>query len=111
MQIRNNNSIPFNGIKLHSAKSKDVLDVVLYLNRTGLKGIGEKIVYCNNNLTSQINSVKKIRSKYHFKDREYGAIFFPWSNQAYIIASPCYEQLMLPMLKQYYKNVSLNLSI
>ena len=111
MRIQNNNNVSFQGIKLHTAKCKDVRDIVSYLNRNGFRGVGQKMIYCNNDLTSQINSVKNIRNRYRFKDREFGAVFFPWSKQAYILSSPEYEQLMLPMLKQYYKNISLNLLI
>ena len=61
--------------------------------------------------SDKMKAARQIRQQSEFFDREFGAVFFPWSNEAYIMASPCYEQLMFPMIKQYDKDAVLNLLI
>ena len=111
MQIQNNNNIPFNGIKISSAKFEDVQETVSDLKRAGFLNLGFKKVYCNNTFEDKIKHASYIRQKSGFFDREFGAVIFPWSNEAYIMADPCYEQLILPMIKQYDKDAVLNLLI
>lgn len=111
MQIQNNNNMSFNGIKLSSAKFEDVREVAFDLRRTGFLNLGFKRIYCNNSVDEKFKQAAKIRNESGFFDREFGAIIFPWSNEAYILASPSYEQLMLPLIKQYDKDAVLNLMI
>lgn len=111
MQIQNNNNIPFNGIKLSSAKFENVREVAFDLKRAGFLNLGFKKVYCNNNFNEKLKQAKHIRERSGFFDREFGAVFFPWSGEAYIMADPNYEQLMLPVIKQYDEGAILNLAI
>ena len=111
MKIQNNNNLSFNGIKISSAKFEDVREVAFDLKRAGFLSLGHKTIYCNNNISVKMKAARQIRQQSEFFDREFGAVFFPWSNEAYIMASPCYEQLMFPMIKQYDKDAVLNLLI
>ena len=111
MQIQNNNNIPFNGIKLSSAKFEDVKEVTFDLKRAGFLNLGFKKIYCNNNFNEKLKLAQYIRNRSGFFDREFGTIFFPWSDEAYILANPNYEQLMLPLIKQYDKGAILNILI
>jgi len=111
MQIQNNNNLSFGGIKISSAKFEDVREVAFDLKRAGFLNLGHKTIYCNNNISDKMKAASQIRKQSGFYDREFGAVFFPWSNEAYIMADPCYEQLMFPMIKQYDKDAVLNLLI
>ena len=112
MKIQNNNNnLSFSGIKISSAKFEDVREVAFDLARAGFSNLGHRTVYCNNNLSDKIKVAQQIRKQSGFAEKEFGAVIFPWSNEAYIMADPCYEQLMFPMIKQYDKDAVLNILI
>ena len=79
--------------------------------RTGFLNLGHKTIYCNNRMTDKMAAAAKIRAQSGFFDKEFGCIFFPWSKEAYIMASPEYEQFILPVIRQYDKNACINLLI
>lgn len=106
-----NNNLSFNGIKISSAKFEDVREVAFDLARAGFSNLGHKTIYCNNSFSDKMKVARQIRKQSSFFDREFGAVIFPWSNEAYIMVDPCYEQLMFPMIKQYYKDAVLNILI
>ena len=66
MQIQNNNNIPFNGIKLSSAKFEDVREVAFDLKRAGFLNLGFKKVYCNNNFNEKLKQAQYIRERSGF---------------------------------------------
>ena len=111
MRIQNNNNQSFGGIKISSAKFEDVREVAFDLKRTGFLNLGHKTIYCNNNISDKIKVAQQIRKQSGFYDREFGTVIFPLSNEAYIMADPCYEQLMFHLIKQYDKDAVLNLLI
>lgn len=112
MKIKDsNNNLSFNGIKISSAKFEDVREVAFDLARAGFSNLGHKTIYCNNSFSDKMKVAQQIRKQSRFFDREFGAVIFPWSNEAYIMADPCYEQLMFPMIKQYNKDAVLNILI
>ena len=111
MRIDTNNNSTFRGIKLSSNNYEKVKDMANQLNKTGFKSLGYKKIFCNNTIIDKINKFKNIRDKAKLFGKQFGAIFLPWSNEAYIISSPEYEQLMFPVIKQYDKGAILNLSI
>lgn len=101
----------FTGIKLSSNEFEKVRDMVFLLNRTGFDNIGHQSVVCNNTLADKIKVTQEIRKYTGFLDREFGALFFPWSQEAYLIATPQYEQLMYSVVKQYDKGAKINIAI
>lgn len=111
MKINAINNRTFHGIKLSSNNYENVRDMANLLNKTGFKNLGYKKIFCNNTISDKINKFKNIRDKANLFGKQFGAIFLPWSNEAYIISSPEYEQLMFPVIKQYDKGAILNLSI
>ena len=111
MNIQNNSQINFSGIKLSSSKFESVRDVAFYLKRSGFTNLGHKTVYCNNSPEAKFKAAADIRKRSGFFDKEFGAVFFPWSGEAYIMASPSYEQVMMRMLSQYDKHLVLNMLI
>lgn len=113
MQIQNNNlnNLSFNGIQLSSNKFKSVRNLALHLKRTGFLNLGHKTIYCNDRMTDKMAAAAKIRAQSGFYDKEFGCVFFPWSKEAYIMASPEYEKFMLPVIKQYDKDACINFLI
>ena len=113
MQISNNtpNNLSFNGILLSNPRFESVRNVAMHLKRTGFLNLGHKTVYCNNTMVDKMAKAKEIRTKSGFFAREFGCVFFPWSKEAYIMASPDYEQFMLPVIQQYDKKAYINFLI
>ena len=113
MQIQNNNSnnLSFNGILLSNSKFESVQNIAMHLRRTGFLNLGHKTIYYNNTMVEKMARAKEIRAKSGFFAREFGCVFFPWSKEAYIMASPEYEQFMFPVIKQYDKDASINFLI
>lgn len=113
MQIQNNssNNLSFNGIKLSNPKFESVRNVAMHLKKTEFLNLGHKTIYCNNVMTDKMAAAAKIRAKSGFFDKEFGCVFFPWSKEAYIMASPAYEKFMLPIIKQYDKGACINFLI
>ncbi len=101
----------FNGIKLSNSSFEKVRDVVFHLNRTGFSNLGHKTMFIENTIAAKINKFKEFRANAFFNDREFGAIFLPWSKEAYLVANPDYEQFMLPVVKQLDSGASINLMI
>ena len=111
MQIQKNNNLSFSGIKISNANFEYVREVAFNLKRAGFLNLGHKTIYCNNNIGDKMKVAQQIRKQSGFYDREFGAVIFPWSNEAYIMANPSYEQLMFPLIKKYDKDAVLNLLI
>lgn len=111
MNIQQTYSVSFQGIRLSNPKFEQVRDMALYLQRVGFYNLGHKTKYCNNTMNAKIQAVKSIRQQTNFQDREFGALFLPWSHEAYIIASPVYEQTLYRVIKQYDKGAQLNMAI
>lgn len=102
------NQADFKGIRLSNPEFSEVRNMAMHLKRTGLDCLGHKKVYCNNNISDKIKKAKLIRTETEFCDHEFGVVFFPWSNEAYIMATPAYEQFIFPIIKQYDKGASIN---
>jgi hypothetical protein len=104
-----NSSNSFSGIRLSSSKFEHVREVAFYLQRTGFENLGHKTFYINNDTKSKISKFKAFRNSTYFNSREFGAIFLPWSKEAYIVASPEYEQFILPVVKSVDNKATINL--
>lgn len=110
MQISNfSNNQNFKGIQLSSNRMDHVKSVAEYLNKTGFNALGCKTVVTDNTFKAKMNAIKNIREKATFYDRDFGAVFFPWSGEAYIIAKPEEEQMMLPVIKHCDEKAKINL--
>ena len=101
----------FNGIRLSNSSFERVRDIVFHLNRTGFSNLGHKTMFIDNTIAAKIKKFKEFRSIALFNDREFVAIFLPWSKEAYLVANPAYEQLMFPVVKQLDRGASINLMI
>jgi hypothetical protein len=108
-KINSNNS--FSGIRLSSSKFEHVREVAFYLQRTGFENLGHKTFYINNDTKSKISTFKNFRNSTYFNSREFGAVILPWSNEAFIVAAPDYEQFMLPVVKHIDNKACINLLI
>lgn len=105
------NRISFTGIKLNDTKFEHVRSLVFTLERAGFKSYGKQHCYVNNTFADKIALFHSIRNKNSFNDREFGTVFLPWSKEVYILANPSYEQLMLPVIKQYDQKATINLML
>ncbi len=99
----------FEGIKLSNNSFKHVGDVVMHLQRTGYDWIGRRTFCVNNSFVDKRNAFDFVRRHTLFSDKEFGALFFSWSKEAYIIANPEYEQLMLPVIRQLDEKANINI--
>lgn len=111
MQVCSVNQINFSGIKLSSNDVKKVRYVVNQLEEQGYSCLGKRTFICNNTVNDKVNLAKQIRSKANFFDNCFGAIFLPWSKEAYLMSNPIDEQLMYPLVREYDSGAVLNLSI
>lgn len=113
MQIQNNfsNNLSFKGIKLSNPQFESVRNLAIYLKKTGFLNLGHRTIYCNNVMPDKIKAASKLRAQSGFYNKEFGCVFFPWSKEAYIMASPEYEHLMLPIVQQYDKKACINFLI
>lgn len=103
------NNVSFTGIKLRDTKFEHVRDLVFHLERTGFNSYGKQRCLVNNTFEDKQRFFNNLRSENEFGDRDFGTVFLPWSREVYIVAAPTYEQLMLPLIKQYDKGAKINL--
>lgn|SRR5574344_564605 len=103
-----NNSTNFRGIRLSSNDFDKVREVVMHLKRTGFDCIGKKEIFVSNTFNEKHSIFEKLREKTPFGDLQFGAVFLPWSKEAYLIAQPRYEQLMLPVIKHVDNGAKIN---
>lgn len=101
----------FRAIKLTNPDYVAVRDIVFYLKRIGYEPIGHKKVYCNNNLADIIKAGSALRNRTPFHDLKFGAVFFPWCNQAYLMATRGTEQELYKCVKKYDAGAILNLGM
>ena len=112
MQVQpNTNQSNFKGIKLSCPEFNDVRKMAMFLEVNGFECLGHKKIYCNNNINNKIKEAKLIRNCASFFEREFGVVFFPWSKEAYIMATPALEQFILPVIKECDEGASLNFLI
>ena len=111
MNISHNNNINFSGIKLSDSSFGHARDVAMHLKRTGFELLGHKTCYVNNDINSKRHLFMDIRRMTQFQDRECGVVLLPWSGETYIVASPAYEQFMLPVVRHIDKDARINLLI
>ena len=111
MNISFNNNINFTGIKLSNPSFEFARDVAMHLKRTGSDVLGHKTFYVNNEMESKRKFFEKIRYKNVFAGNTCAFVMLPWSSETYIIASPNYEQFVLPVVRQLDKAAKINLSI
>lgn len=105
------NQSNFKGIKLSNPDFNKVKKMAMFLEVNGFECLGHKKIYCNNNFKDKIKEAKFIRNHASFFEREFGVIFFPWSKEAYIMATPALEQFILPVVKECDEGASLNFLI
>ena len=111
MQISPINSNTFNGIKLSSNDFYKTRDIAMKLKEYDFYCLGHRTFYCNNILEDKINLMQNIRNKAYFYKRGFGAIFLPWSKEAYLISEPANEQKIFDIVKKFDKNAVINLAI
>ena len=104
MKIDNN--ISFTGIKLSHSDVFSTREIVKHLKRTGFSCFGKK-TYNVVSYSDKRFVFEDIRYRNDFSMRNFGVVFLP--EEAYIISSPSYEQLLLPVIKQYDKGAGINL--
>ena len=102
-------NVTFTGIRLGNTRFEHVRDLVFHLERTGFNSFGKKKCYVSNVFDEKRAFFQFVRDTNHFADRDFGTIFLPWSKEVYIIANPGYEQLMLPVVKEFDKGAKINL--
>ena len=111
MRLCATNNTSFNGIKLSSNNYDKTRNIAKNLERLGYDCLGHKTFICNNTLQDKINLGKKIRNKAYFYQKGFGAIFLPWSQEAYIMSTPANEQMLFKHVKQFDEGATLNLAI
>jgi len=105
------NPTSFSGIKLSKADFEHVRNVAFYLQRTGFTNLGHKTLFVSNEFQAKHKALQNMRTYTGFDNLEFGAVFLPWSHEAFIVALPEYEQFMLPVVKQIDKKAVINLMI
>ncbi len=112
MQVNSyNNRQNFTGVKLSSNSMACVKDAVKTLRRTGFDFIGKQLVFCDNTLEAKMAAGQAIRNRTSFHDKRFGAVFFPWSGECYLMADKASEQKMAKVLSQYDAKTVVNLVI
>jgi len=112
MEIRNNfNNQNFKGIKLSSDKFEDAKFVANVLQKKGFDPLGHTTVYANNNIEDKIDKIQSVRDTVQLQDREFAAVYLPWSAETYIIGTPNYEQKMLPIIQKVDPDAQINMAI
>ncbi len=112
MQINSYNSKQnFTGVRLSSDRMACVKDAVNTLKRTGFDFIGKQIVFCDNTMEAKMAASESIRNRTSFHDKRFGAVFFPWSGECYLMADKAAEQKMSKVLSQYDAKTVVNLVI
>lgn len=111
MQINPINNNSFCGIKLSSNDYNKTRDIALTLKKYDFYCLGHKTFYCNNSFQDKANLMQNIRNKAYFYQRGFGAIFLPWSNEAYFISEPKNEQKLINAVKELDEGATLNLAI
>ena len=107
----NTNQISFNGILLSQYGEKFAGKVRNYLVNNGYTCSGKKTYLINHTINDKIAKTNYIRQKYNFMKNEFGFVFFPWSQETYIISKPLYEQKLLNLVKQVDFDAKINLAI
>lgn len=111
MQIRPINNTNFNGIKLSSNDYYKTRDIAKSLKKYGYDCLGHKTFVCNNTMNDKVNLAKQIRNKAYFYENGFGAIFLPWSQEAYLISSPKNEQKLYSIVKEMDSGAVINLAM
>lgn len=112
MQINSYNSKQnFTGVRLSSNSMTCVKDAVNTLRKTGFDFIGKQIVFCDNTMEAKMTAGQVIRNRTSFHNKRFGAVFFPWSGECYLMADKAAEQKMARILSQYDAKTVVNLVI
>ncbi len=112
MQVNSySNRQNFTGVRLSSNSIACVKDAVKTLKRTGFDFIGKQLVFCDNTLEAKIAAGQAIRNRTFFQDKRFGAVFFPWSRECYLMADKVSEQKMAKILSQYDNGTVVNIAI
>ena len=111
MQVNYNNGINFSGIKLSSNDYDKTRILAKKLENYGYSCLGHKTFVCNNNANDKVSLAQKIRNKAYFYSNGFGAIFLPWSQEAYLMSTPANEQKLYSIVKEFDEGAVLNLAI
>src|SRR5574344_267007 len=110
MKICNvNNKANFCGIKLSSNSFDHVRKVVSCLNFVGFDCYGHRAEYVSNTAADKFKLIKSLKQSTPFEFKKFGAVFLPWSKEAYLISTPETEQSMFSVIKNVDKKAVLNL--
>ena len=111
MRINQINNSNFKGIKLSSNDYYKTREIAQKLENQGYYCLGHKTIFCNNTNADKINLGQQIRNKAHFFDDRFGAIFLPWSQEAYLMSTPQNEQKIYNLVREYDEGACINLAI
>jgi len=110
-KIQNNTS--FKGIYINNITFPQVRNLAMSLKSQGFHPLGFKKYYTPNGdyyeLSMRAKSVKRIGM--YGIPKEFGTIYYPWKNAAYLIASMHDEQNIYEFVKRIYPNAVLNMLI
>lgn len=110
-QARNSNNISYQGIRISTSDFKTVRNMVTSLRFVGAQCAGHKTYKIGNSINEKKSISNYIREHYFFMDNEYGVVFFPNSNETFLLAHPNFEQKLLKTVRKMDKKACINLVI
>ena len=102
----------FRGIKLSKSKFEASRDIAQALRYFGVKCSGYKVYFGNyKDLKKQASVCNYIRTRYDFAPNELGVVYFPISNDTYLISHRSYEQKIIEDVKMLDENAVINMLV
>ena len=107
-----NQSQNFRGIKLSKSQFRASRGIVQAVQCMGARCPGYKVYFGNyKDIAKQASICNYIREKYHFDQNEFGVVYFPVTNDTYMISNKMYEQKLLDYVKLIDKKAFINLFV
>ena len=100
MRISVDKNVNFKGIRLTNPSFEFSREVAIHLMASGADVLGHKTCYVSNDFEQKHEFFNLLRAKDLFEDDECGVVLLPWSGETYVLATPLYEQMILPVVRE-----------
>ena len=111
MKISRVNNTNFSGVKLANHNYEHAKYVNKVLTSNGVAVNGYKTFLTSNDFKSKRNIADYVREMNNFCDNECGIIFFPQSEESWVIGNKFFEQRIKKILDCYFIDSEINLGI